>query len=450
MRKIFLLLLISFLNVTPQNKINFEFDFAQFKYDSTSNYLEIYYSLSMKEKNPNSNENLLMHIQMQNTETDELIINKDWMLKNNKIDEKDSQQSSDLLGTVAFIVKKGKYNFYISVSAENNDKVNVEYNEQIEIHPYNNSTLSISSIELANRIINENADQNSIFYKNTLEVFPNPAILYSKTSPVLFYYCELYNLDNSKSDYIEIKQNILNSKNQSVYEKTKQISSKQPAVVEVGAINLLKYPTDTYTLIVTLNDPNSVNNFISGKKFFFVNPDVIASNSNNTPISNYMSSEFGVFSDEECDILFGKSKIIASSDEIKQYEKLDSLSSKREFLFKFWQKRDNNPETSINEFKNVYLQRVELANNRFKTMTTSGYSTDRGRIFLRLGEPDEIDRHPNETNTKPYEIWYYNQIEGGVYFIFGDVTGFNYYQLLHSTMRGELQDPDWVRRIQTK
>ena len=76
-----------------------------------------------------------------------------------------------------------------------------------------------------------------------------------------------------------------------------------------------------------------------------------------------------------------------------------------------------------------------------------GWQTDRGRVYMIYGEPSEIERFPNETNTKPYEIWHYNEIEGGVVFIFGDITGFNDYQLLHSTKRGEIRDDYWMRRI---
>jgi hypothetical protein len=50
---------------------------------------------------------------------------------------------------------------------------------------------------------------------------------------------------------------------------------------------------------------------------------------------------------------------------------------------------------------------------------------------------------------KPYEIWFYNEIEGGVQFIFGDISGFGNYELLHSTKRGEVNDPDWERRLRT-
>ena len=162
-----------------------------------------------------------------------------------------------------------------------------------------------------------------------------------------------------------------------------------------------------------------------------------------------MSSEFGVLSEEECDDMFEKSKIIASSNEIDQYEILDSLSSKREFLFNFWLRRDDQPQTPLNEFKITFFSRINIAFERYSTVTTPGYNTDRGRVYARFGEPDEIERHPNETDSKPYEIWFYNQIEGGVYFVFGDYTGFNNYELLHSTLRGELQDPQWMRRLRT-
>jgi hypothetical protein len=50
-------------------------------------------------------------------------------------------------------------------------------------------------------------------------------------------------------------------------------------------------------------------------------------------------------------------------------------------------------------------------------------------------------------DTKPYEIWHYNDLEGGVLFVFADLTGFSEYRLLHSTKRGELQDDSWQQRV---
>ena len=63
------------------------------------------------------------------------------------------------------------------------------------------------------------------------------------------------------------------------------------------------------------------------------------------------------------------------------------------------------------------------------------------------GEPSEVERYPNQTDTKPYEIWHYNDLEGGVLFIFADLTGFSDYTLINSTKRGEISDSDWQRKI---
>jgi GWxTD domain-containing protein len=446
------LLFISF-QLFAQNELNLEFDYAQFRYDSTSNYFEIYYSFDQEDLTQTVEDGVsvvkaLMHIQIQNTETDELVVNKDWKLVQPVVALSSAEKSKALLGALGFILKKGEYTVNISVKDEINDNIKKAFTENEYVSPFYSHGFVISDIELASRIINDNTNTQSIFYKNTLEVFPNPSILYSYLNPVLFYYSEIYGLNvGDNKNPLELIKVIINSNNQVIDQKKKSISREQESIVEIGFFNLIKEPTDTYTLVLSLSDSVSKKTIVSSKKFFFVNPDVVATNRLDNLQSDYMSSEFAVYLDEECDDLFAKSKIIASSKEIDEYESLDSLNHKRDYLFKFWQRRDNNPNTQVNEFKKEFFERINTANARYKTMSNEGYKTDRGRVFLKLGEPDEIDRHPNETDTKPYEVWYYNQVEGGVVYIFADLTGFNYYELLHSTKRGELRDDNWQRRI---
>ncbi|MBK7105862.1 MAG: GWxTD domain-containing protein [Ignavibacteriae bacterium] len=453
MKKI-LLLFLAFVQLTfSQNSVKFDFDYAQFQYDSTSNFLEIYYSFYpadfklLKE----DGQNLIkakMHIQIQNNSTDELVVNKDWGLSQPVKDSADHKNGKALLGVVGFNLKAGSYNIDISVEDITNKNSRKDYSESINVNPLSRNSIAISDIELATRIVNENANKNSIFYKNTLEVFPNPSIIYSDKSPVLFYYAELYNLKNNSSPKINLEKKLFDSKNNLIYETSKEVHTNRTSIVEAGIINLKKYPTDTYTLVLKITDDNSKKYTTSSKKFFFVNPGIsVAKNSKSS--LNYINTEFGVLELEECDDLFEKSKIIADKFELEEYKKFDSLEKKREFLFNFWKKRDESPETQLNEFKKIYLSRIEVANSRYRTLSTPGYKTDRGRVYLLYGEPDEIDRFPNETDTKPYEIWAFNSIEGGVVFIFGDFSGYGLYELLHATKRGELQDPNWFSRIST-
>ena len=221
------------------------------------------------------------------------------------------------------------------------------------------------------------------------------------------------------------------------------------STVEMGSVVINKYPTDTYTLVLSVID--SVGNYgvSSSKKFYIYNPDVIATrDTTSRGNSASLSSEFGAMSDEELDDIWAKSKYKAVPQEIKSYLTIKGVDSKRQFLYEFWKKRDTDISTPENEALREFITRIDESNKRFGTMSKIGWKTDSGRVYILNGEPNEIERFPNQMDTKPYEIWHYNDIEGGVIFIFADLSGFSDYMLIHSTMRGELRDDNWQNRIQ--
>jgi hypothetical protein len=94
------------------------------------------------------------------------------------------------------------------------------------------------------------------------------------------------------------------------------------------------------------------------------------------------------------------------------------------------------------------LRRVAHANQNYKVQNKEGWRTDRGRVYILYGEPDQITREPGAAGSKPYQTWSYFNIEKGVEFVFVDRLGNSDYQLVHSTKRGELQDEDWERFLQ--
>ena len=124
-----------------------------------------------------------------------------------------------------------------------------------------------------------------------------------------------------------------------------------------------------------------------------------------------------------------------------------NVDGKREFLANFWKRRDSTPETEVNEVKRDYFQRVDYANQVFSGSWNEGWRTDRGRVILLYGMPDEVDRNYMEIDKKPYEVWHYYNLEGGVIFIFADLSGFGNYELLHSTYSRELSNPNWENMI---
>ncbi len=130
----------------------------------------------------------------------------------------------------------------------------------------------------------------------------------------------------------------------------------------------------------------------------------------------------------EQDVLY-----LASDEERAAYEKLTSDEEREFFIEQFWLKRDNHPNTPENEFRDEYFRRIAYANERFAPVVSMpasdqrkhqrpypGWKTDRGRIYITWGPPDEIESHPiggqyqrppqeggGVVNTPPFEIWRY-------------------------------------------
>ena len=99
---------------------------------------------------------------------------------------------------------------------------------------------------------------------------------------------------------------------------------------------------------------------------------------------------------------------------------------KKDIFTEIWKSIDPTPHTENNELMNEYYYRVHVANQRFSGHR-DGWRSDRGMIFVIYGEPDAVEEHNMEIDTKPYMIWYYYSVNRS--FIFIDHTGFGDYQL---------------------
>src|SRR6266404_6238025 len=115
---------------------------------------------------------------------------------------------------------------------------------------------------------------------------------------------------------------------------------------------------------------------------------------------------------------------IISDDERKAFMQLSNDEERDQFIEAFWQRRNPNPDSEDNEFKEEHYARIAYANDHFAA-GIPGWKTDRGRIYIMYGKPDEIESHPSggtyerpieegggSTSTFPFEIWRYRYIEG--------------------------------------
>ena len=135
---------------------------------------------------------------------------------------------------------------------------------------------------------------------------------------------------------------------------------------------------------------------------------------------------------------------IITSEEKKAFRALQTDEERENFIENFWRRRDPDPDTEENEFRDQYYERIAYANEHF-TSGIPGWKTDRGRIYITWGKPDEVETHPSggnydrpsyegggSTSTYPFEIWWYRHLDGvgdGIDIEFVDPTGSGEYRI---------------------
>jgi len=102
---------------------------------------------------------------------------------------------------------------------------------------------------------------------------------------------------------------------------------------------------------------------------------------------------------------------IITDQERAAFKNLPTNDEREKFIEQFWLVRDPTPGTPENEFKQEHYRRIAYANEHFSS-SIPGWKTDRGRIYIIYGPPDEIEDHSKETAKAPYQQWRYRFIEG--------------------------------------
>ena len=137
-------------------------------------------------------------------------------------------------------------------------------------------------------------------------------------------------------------------------------------------------------------------------------------------------------------------RYIITKEEERAFKALQTDEERENFIENFWRRRDPNPDTEENEYREEYYERIAYANEHY-TSGIPGWRTDRGRIYIAWGKPDSIESRPaggaydrpsweggGTTTTYPFEIWFYRHLDGvgdGVEIEFVDPTGTGEYRM---------------------
>jgi GWxTD domain-containing protein len=138
--------------------------------------------------------------------------------------------------------------------------------------------------------------------------------------------------------------------------------------------------------------------------------------------------------------------LIAEGGEMGKWSKDLSLRAKRRFLIDFWKRRDATPNTPVNETRQLYYDGVAYAEKTFGEKgraSVPGWKTDRGRVYVKNGSPDEQLDRVQAGRSVPYQVWRYRRGRDR-YYIFADRSnGIGLYQLVHSNDVRETGVPNW-------
>lgn len=455
-RKLLLLLLalaaagqLSAQDLAPAagRRFSLDIDYARFRNDAQSGYLEVYYGfhprlLSYHFANAKYHGGVKLHTRFRDKKSNQVVAERRTTLHISEGDTSATWYSYPVMTQAGFTLPFGEYSLDVTFADSLNlsRRDSTSFTLQLNAYP---ESVGVSDIELCKNIT-ASSRKEDLFYKNALEVVPNPQPLFgSASAPVIFHYVEFYNLN--PEEVYNVKTVISGSDGKEVKASAKKKKYGVKNAVEVGTTNVTTLPSAKYRMHVILLNQAEQHVVDTYRDVFIYNPHL--KTAENTAAINSQVSGLVRLSLDAMNAEFRQAQYLATKDEIKMYASLTTESGKREFLVTFWNEvaKGKNDWPAIT--RTEYLQRVAVANERYAAMGREGWQTNRGRVYVLYGKPDEIERNTSTGDTKPHEIWYYYSIENGVQFLFVERIGYGDLELVHSTKRGELQDSNWQRYL---
>ena len=368
---------------------------------------------------------------------------------NVRIAEKYNVQSEGLEVKDFYTMKRyglsdGEYDLSIQFVDMNNVSDTLLHKEKIEIG-YPESSLSISDPLL---ITEYSDDKNQFaFYKNGIAFEPPIYKVFGPKHNALSFYVEIYNADALDEQLFARYSVRQRDTKEEVYKPAyKKLSSEETGMIlESFDISSLVSGDYEFVMEVVNKDMEVLAERLSDMAVYHPDRDF------EVQYQGDLSFETSfVQAMDEGELNYSLKAIFPRVSNsltpiINDIIWGDNLKTKRYFLYNFWSKYSDVDPKSIYD---QYMEVARAVDRRFAANLGHGFETDRGYIFLKYGKPDDLVEVPDEPSAPPYEIWIYNFLvetnQTGVKFLFyNEELAPNEFRLLHSTCRGELQNPRW-------
>ena len=424
-------------------------DYARFNYDSTRCYLELYYGfypqlVTTRTGPDGANEGFIrFDVELTRKVTGEKTVDEHFVIPVRSGDSTQLNTPNSLVSATGYAVEYGDYILLARAvdSLDQSRRDSIVLAIEVRTLP---DTMCISDLELCSNIT-RGGEPGGPFFKNSLEVIPNPGLVFGAQGlPVVFSYAEIYNAVPGRN--YKIMSSVIGANGVSIKESSRRKTYSSTNVVEAGTMNIAMIESGRYLYRLSVLDDSTGALYATREKIFYVhNPHIQPSLDTRVSAKAGELAGLGV---SELSQEFKYAQYVSTDEERALFSQLSAEEGMREFMAKFWAEVEIGRQGHDPITRTDYLRRVSTANQRYRAFNREGWQTDRGRVYITYGEPDQVDRFPMQESAKPYEVWYFYQIENGVEFYFVDRTGFNEYILVNSTKRGELRDDQWQRYLQ--
>ena len=457
-KTIILLAFLMLLGFSINSQITAYFNYGVFNVPKNSPFLESYITIdgfSLKAKKTNN--------KYQNSVNILLTIYKDTnIVKANKYNLMgpffdDTLKSPAFIDNQRYTLANGTYTVITQLTDNFDAKQKPLITKSVVVMAFNTNLLQSSSIQVLESF--KKAATITSLTKSGYDLIPYNVNYFPESQNELAFYFESYNTDTVLgknkpfiySYYIESSTSLKKLESFGAFKK--QTTAKvNPLLTK---IDISKLGSGNYNLVIDIRDEKNILQF--QKKYFFqrlnkaVDIVALAGFDEKKTVADYFGScnnadTLKMF--VEC--LWPIANGLDKERVINQATKKDPVLMKK-FVIDFWQRYAADTANPLKLWANYYKD-VQQVMVLFKCGKQPGYYSERGRVYLQYGPPNQRSQQFAEENTFPYEIWQYyrlndrsnNQFFSNRKFVFvSKMLGDDCYNLIHSNMRGEIYNERW-------
>jgi GWxTD domain-containing protein len=246
------------------------------------------------------------------------------------------------------------------------------------------------------------------------QIIPNVSRNFPSAKNKIKFYFEVYSKDSVDTrrsfEYV-----VLNSEKNIIHKEVEERNIKAGSTKVLFTMQEFPFDLGVYSLVAAIVDSNGTITSTSTKSFY----------------SHWKGLPAIIIDIEKA---ISQTLYIATPEELDYMKDAETIPEKTKRFLEYWKKKDPSPNNDENEVFDEYFRRIAFSNESFSNYT-EGWRSDRGMVYTILGSPNNIDRHPFEYDSKPYEVWEYYDLNRK--FVFLDQTGFGDYRLV-TPLTGDL------------